>query len=544
MRPTKLLLSSVTFLCLVSGVSAHDMQGTTGDARELGTVTFPISCSPAASTHFERAVAMLHSFWYEEAEKAFRAITESDPSCAMGYWGIAMSGWYPLWYPPSESTLRNGLEAIERAKAIGSKTQRETDYIGAIEAFYRDWDKLDHRTRSVAYERAMEQLHQHYPDDREAAVFYALALNATALPTDKTYANTLRAAALLEKVFAEQPNHPGVAHYLIHSYDYPPLADKGLSAARSYAKIAPAVPHALHMPSHIFTRLGLWRESIDSNRGSATAAQAYIAQTAGDGVVWDQALHAMDYLAYGYLQTAQDTAADQVLDQLKSFRKATPESLPAAYALAAIPARLALERRDWRQAAAVSAPPVSFPWERFPWAEAMLSFTQGLGAAKTGDTARARKEVDRLGSLREKLVQAKNGYWADQVEVQRRSVSAMVAQAEGRNDEAVGLMRSAADLEATMEKHPVTPAPVVPARELLGDLLLETGQPAQALIEYETSLATEPNRFRSFVGAARAAEVLGDVAKARDYYKKVVALSVRADSGRPEVQRAQSFSSE
>ncbi|HEX2134655.1 MAG TPA: hypothetical protein VHG30_01945 [Microvirga sp.] len=538
MKPTKLLPLSFATLLLASAAGAHERDG---DPRELGTVSFPTSCSPAAGARFERAAAMLHSFWYEEAAKEFTTVTEEDPGCAAGYWGIAMSAWYPLWYPPSEATLRKGSAAIARAEAITSKTEREADYIKAIGAFYRDWDKLDHRTRSLAYEKAMEQVHLRYPDDREAAVFYALALNATALPTDKTYANTLKAAAILEKVFAEQPRHPGVAHYLIHSYDYPPLAEKGLPAARSYAKLAPAVPHALHMPSHIFTRIGLWQESIDSNRASAAAAQAYIAKSAGPGVAWDQALHAMDYLAYSYLQTARDAEAKRVLDELGGFGKATPESLPAAYALAAIPARFALERRNWTEAAAVSAPPPSFPWDRFPWAEAILSFTRGLGAAKSGDVSAAQRELDRLGALREALVRAKNAYWADQVEVQRRAVSAMLARAEGRNEDALGLMRAAADLESSTEKHPVTPAPVVPARELLGDLLLELDQPAQALREYEASLVTEPNRFRSFVGAARAAELSGDMAKARMYYEKLIALGGRADTARPELQRAQVF---
>src|SRR5437773_6932560 len=286
-------LTTVIRLAALTGVlwaPAASAQGAGGE--KLGAVVFPVSCSPAAGQQFARGVALLHSFWYEEAVKAFTEVTVTDPSCAMGFWGVAMSMYYPLWYPPSEATMKAGLAALDHAKAVGAKTQRERDYLAAIETFYRDWDKSDHRSRTVAYEKAMERAYARYPDDHEAAVFYALALNATAAPTDKAYANQLKAGAILEKVLAEQPNHPGVAHYIIHSYDYPPLATRGLSAARSYAKIAPAVPHAQHMPSHIFTRLGLWQESIDSNRASADAGKAYYAQL-GKTTVWDQALHAL-----------------------------------------------------------------------------------------------------------------------------------------------------------------------------------------------------------------------------------------------------------
>ncbi|MBV8510734.1 MAG: hypothetical protein JO289_11255, partial [Xanthobacteraceae bacterium] len=279
---------------------------------KVGDVEFPVSCSADAQQQFTRAVALLHSFWYEEAVKAFTGVAETDPGCAMAYWGVAMSNWYPLWYPPSEAALKAGADAVAKAKSIGAKTDRERDYIEAIAAFYRDSDKLDNRTRSVAYEKAMEQVYARYPDDREAGVFYALALNTTALPTDKTYANQEKAAKILQQVFAEQPNHPGAAHYLIHSYDSAPLADLGLPAAICYSDIAPAVPHALHMPSHIFTRVGQWQNAIESNLASADAGQNYAAKVFGPGVVWDQTLHALDYLEYSYLQTGQDTEAKRV----------------------------------------------------------------------------------------------------------------------------------------------------------------------------------------------------------------------------------------
>ena len=334
---TRLLVVALAMLVLAGAAIAFAQDG-----EKLGRVHFPISCAPAVQGDFERAVALLHSFWYEEAVKAFTAITVKDPGCAMGYWGIAMSVYYPLWAPPSPAMLQKAAAALEKTRGL-TATPREKDYIAAIETYYRDSDKVDHRARAVAYEKAMAQLHARYPDDREAAVFYALALNATAAPTDKTYANQLKAGAILDKVYAEQPDHPGVAHYIIHSYDYPPLATRGLVAARGYAKIAPSVPHAQHMPSHIFTRLGLWQESIDSNLASANAGKAYYAQL-GKDTVWDQTLHALDYVVYAYLQTGQDRQARAVLEDLSARQKSEPESFVAAYAYAAIPARVALEQ--------------------------------------------------------------------------------------------------------------------------------------------------------------------------------------------------------
>lgn len=333
MNAHRLLVALVLVLALPLAAAAHD-------GETLGSVHFPISCTPTAQADFQRAVALLHSFWYEEALTAFTAITTAEPTCAMGYWGMAMSVYHPLWAPPSAATLAKGSAAIEKGRGL-TATPRERDYVAAIATFYTDHDTLDHRARAAAYEKAMAQVHARYPDDREAAVFYALALDATAAPTDKTYANQKKAAAILEKVYAEQPNHPGVAHYLIHSYDYPPLAGQGLVSARSYAKIAPAVPHALHMPSHIFTRLGLWQESIDSNLASARAGKAYYARL-GKDTVWDQTLHALDYVVYAYLQTGQDTRARAVLEDLRAMPKAEPENFAAAYAYAAIPARVAL----------------------------------------------------------------------------------------------------------------------------------------------------------------------------------------------------------
>jgi hypothetical protein len=526
---------SVALAILVLGGVLTTAAQDGGRSDKIGTVRFPTSCTPAAQGQFERAVALLHSFWYEEALKAFTAVTTTDPACAMGYWGIAMSVYYPLWQPPSPAMLERGWAAIEKTRGLKA-TPREQDYIAAIETYYKDSAKLDHRVRAVAYEKAMEQLHGRYPQDREAAVFYALALNATAAPTDKTYANQLKAGAILEKVYAEQPNHPGVAHYIIHSYDYPPLATRGLTAARGYAKIAPSVPHAQHMPAHIFTRLGLWQESMDSNRASADSGKAYYAGL-GKDTVWDQTLHALDYVVYAYLQTGQDQQARRVLEEVRALPKAEPENFVAAYAFAAIPARVALEQHRWSEAASLTAR-AGFPWDRFAWAEAITAFARAIGAARGGDAAAARAEIPKLESYRTGLLAAKQTYWAEQVDIQQRAATAWVARAEGKNEEAVKLMRAAADLEDSTEKHPVTPGPVIPARELLGELLLDLNQPALALVEFEASATREPLRLNGLFGAARSAELSGDAAKAKAIYAKVVTLCERADTERPELRRA------
>jgi hypothetical protein len=528
-----LLLGFLIFVPATSTLAAPE-----GAQSQLGDVSFPVTCTPAAQKQFVRAASILHSFWYEEAVKAFTSVIETDPDCAMGYWGVAMSWWTPLWAPPTEAALKAGSAAVAKAVATGAKTDRERDYIEAIAMFYHDSDKADHRTRSLAYEKAMEQVHLRYPEDREAAIFYALALNATASPSDKTYANQKKAAAILEKIFIEQPNHPGVAHYLIHSYDSAPLAEQGLAAAICYSKIAPAVPHALHMPSHIFTRLGQWQDSIGSNRAAAEAGQAYASRQFGDGVAWGESLHAMDYLGYAHLQLGQDREAKKVLDQIMTFHKAAPEGMPAAYALAAAPVRYAVERRDWPQAAVVSIPPLAFPWDKFPWTSAMVTFARALGAARTGDLAAAQAEISHREAARDAT---KDKYWAAQIEVQRQAAAAMLAHARGKDEEALAGMRAAAELEGSMEKHPVTPGAIVPMRELLGDLLIEVNRPAQALLEYERSLTADPRRLRSLYGAAKAAERAGEPTKAKVYYQQLSALGSNADTDRPELIEAKNY---
>jgi tetratricopeptide (TPR) repeat protein len=510
------------------------------EKAKLGAVRFPVSCSPPAQQQFDRALAALHSFWYEEALRGFTAVTETDPGCAMGHWGIAMSIYYPLWVPPSEATLNKGLAAVAKAKAIGVKTERERAYVEAIAVFYKDADKLDHRSRAVAYEKAMEGLYRQYPTDREAAIFYALALNATAPPTDKTYANQLKAGEILERVFAEQPSHPGVAHYIIHSYDNPPLARRGLSAAQRFARIAPSVPHAQHMPSHIFTRLGLWQESIQSNLGAVAASKEYAAK-AHPGAAYYEHLHALDYLGYAYLQTAQDRKAKGVLDELLSIRKVQPEAFQAAYAFAAIPARYVLERRRWSEAAALTVHPTAFPWNRFGWAEAVTYFARALGSARSGNVSDARLNIEKLESLQDALARGKETYWAKQVEIQRRVATAWLGLATGKKEEALKLMQSAVDLEDATEKHPVTPAPILPAGEMLGEMLLELGHPSEALREFEASQRVEPNRFRGLHGAAKAAHLSGNREKAEQYYAKLMSLSESADTDRPEIEEARIF---
>jgi tetratricopeptide (TPR) repeat protein len=509
--------------------------------EKLGKVHFPVSCSPAAQQEFDRAVAMLHSFWFPEAAKAFTGVGQIDPTCAMAYWGLAVNAMgNPLAGPPNQKGLNDGAAAVAKAEAIGGRTPRERDYIAAIGLFYKDAATVPHGARALAYERAMEQLAARYPDDSEAAIFYALALNMTLNPSDKAYANQLKAARLLEPIFAKQPDHPGVAHYLIHSYDFPPIAQQGVPAARRYASIAPSAPHALHMPSHIFTRLGYWEESIASNRASAIAAKDEV-NISHPGSGSYNALHAMDYMVYGHLQLAQDRHAEGVLDEIKGYKTVDVEHFVAAYAFAAMPARYALERRRWAEAAQLQLHPPQLSWQKFPQAEAVLVFARGLGRARSGDVAGARSDMARLASLRDALGQMKLAYWVEQTEIQRVAVSAWVARAEGRNEEALRLLREAADREDATEKHPVTPGPIIPAREQLGEMLLEAGQPGPALTAFEATHKVEPGRFHGLAGAGRAAELSGDAAKARTYYTQLVTLGQKADTERPELKQARAF---
>jgi len=540
------LLVSFLSIALVSSAVAQEMHPHRHERPEkLGTVNFTSSCSPKAQKQFNQAVAWLHSFEYEEAEKAFTETAATDPQCGMAYWGIAMSNYHPLWVPPTPAELKKGWSAVEKAKASGTKTPREQDYIAAIEIFYTDHDKLDHRTRAFAYSDAMKQLHTRNPSDREAGVFYALSLIATGMMSPgKTYEREKQAAKILNDVLAREPQHPGVSHYLIHSYDYPALAQLALPAARSYAKIAPASAHAQHMPSHIFTRLGLWPEATRSNLDAQAAAKAFATRNKMSGA-WDEQLHAMDYLAYAYLQRAQDKHAAGVLDELKKIQKVEPQTFKVAYAYTAIPARYALERRQWSEAAKLTLAEEEwkdFPWQRFPWATAHIHFARAIGAARSGDITTARTEVDKLVSIKQALSEVKGEYnWAKQVDIQRMMALAWLQHAEGKDEEALRQLREAADLDDATDKHPVTPGSIFPAREQLGELLLELKQPAAALTEFEASFRNTPERFNGLYGAARAAKMAGDQKAAGSYYTKLLALAREADSPRSEIQEARAF---
>ena len=533
------LILPLTLANVRAQVATQQQHDHSHDSNEsLGQVTFATSCSPEAQKQFNRAVALLHSFWYEESANAFNQVEVTDASCAISHWGVAMSYYHPIWAPPDEKDLKLGAVAAERARMIPAKTQREKDYIDAINVFYKDAATLDHRTRSLAYLAAMEKVYLTYPADREASIFYALSLLGTALPTDKTYTNQKKAADILNRVLPVEPRHPGVAHYIIHSFDYPQLAELALPAARSYAKIAPSSPHALHMPSHIFTRLGLWQESIQSNIASAESAKKHVSRTHPGYASFDQ-LHAMDYLEYAYLQTGQDAIAKKVLDETNEVSKVEVENFAAAFALAAIPARHSLERRRWSEAASLKLHPQLFPWDRFRYAEAMIYFARAIGNARNGNPAKALADVEMLVAIRDGL-REKDAYWSGQVEIMRLEAAAWTANAEGRKDEAVKLLRAASDLEDSTEKHPVTPGAIVPAREMLGDLFLAVNQPSSALTEFEKSLQSAPNRFNGVYGAARSAELAGHADKARKYYGQLVALSDRLAT-RPELQTARRY---
>jgi len=527
---TNLISALVASAVLVAanGVLAHD-----DDIKKLGTVHFANSCSAEVQPLFQRGVALLHSFWYAEGAKTFAAVAKADPACAMAHWGTAITLFgNPFTWPLTGAALPQGWAAVERAKAANARTQRERDYIGAIEAFYKDADKMDHRTRALGYLKAMEQITERYPEDSEASIFYALALNATALPADKTYASQLKAAGILEKVFATQPDHPGVAHYLIHSYDYPSIAHQGLNAARRYASVAPDAPHALHMPGHIFTRLGLWDESLETNIRSAKVSENHA-----------ELLHAMDYMAYAYLQEGRDGDAKRVADHISNIGPLNNKQFVAAFALAVIPARYAMERGQWADAAKLSLFPseADFPWKAIPQAEAQLVYARAIGAGRSGHAAAAKSDIERLQALRAAIVELKLPYWPQQLDIQIKVASAWAAYAEGNKTAALKLMREGADLESASDKHPVSPGYVAPALELLGDMLMEMKQPAQALRAYEDSSKREPNRFRTLAGAARAAEQSGDRVKAKAYYAELTKLAAKSDGGRPELKRAKNY---
>lgn len=525
------------------GAWGHDEHAPMGTAppEKLGEVNFPVSCSTEAQKEFNRGMALFHSFWFYPAINSFGRVLQHDPQCGMAYWGIAiMSIGNPFTWPPTPKVWKEGASAVADAQRVGARSERERDYIAALAAFFKDWETTDYRPRLLAFEEAMKSVAARYPHDIEAQILHALVLNAAALPTDKTFANQLAAANILEPLFRKYPDHPGVAHYLIHTYDYAQLAEKGLPAARVYAKVAPSVPHALHMPSHIFSRVGLWHEMVESNRASYLAAKSELKETTL-GIGSYDALHAMDYMVFAHLQQAQDQAAKRLVDEVTSIRKVNVENFPAAYAFAAIPARFALERDDWKGAATLELSPAGLTWSKFPQAEAVLIFARSLGAARSGDIAAARKDIARLQTLKEMMTTAKLDYWAGQTDFQIQAANAWLALAENRNDEAVRLMHAAAEAEEASDKHPVTPGNIASSRELLGEMLLELDRPAQASAEFERSLKRDPNRFRSIYGAARAAEASGNRKEARNYYAKLQVLAADHDTVRDELAQAKVF---
>ena len=498
--------------------------------EKLGKVTFTTSCNPKVQASFNRAVAMLHSFWFQQGEKAFREVLERDPQCAIATWGIAailIGNTFAGNATPQDA--QKAREAIQRGRLIGAKTERERFYIEAIAEYYDRFGDRSHGARMKSLADAFEVVARRFPKDDEAQIFYAIYLTATQSPNDKTFTDTLKAAQILEPQFKKHPHHPGVAHYLIHSYDYPPIADKGLNAAKRYAEIAPSAPHALHMPSHIFTRVGAWQASVATNRRSAEAALAEKEAAGG--------LHAMDYMVYAHLQLAQDKDAGSIMQKALNVTGVNANNIGSAYALAAIPSRMALERGMWKEAAQVE-----LRASKFPQADAMPHFARALGAARTGDTAGAEKGVQELERLVAGLKAAKNDYWATEVEVQRLGAAAWTAYAKDNHDEALTLMRSAVALEDKSEKHAVTPGRLVPARELLGEMLLEMKRPADALQEFETSEKQDPNRFRGLYGSAKASELSGDQAKAKSYFQRLLALAKSADTERSELKEAKAFS--
>ena len=527
--PLLLTVTCATLLVATAPAGAHDSDTV---AAKLGSVHFKVDCNAAAQREFDLAMAYQHSFAQHLMREPLERVLKEDPSCGMVFWARALASLdNPFGWPGnvSAATLAQGLVLLEQARKTGLKSERERDYVNALSTFFTDADKLNHRTRAQLLEAALEVVARKYADDTEATILHALMLSANFDPADKQYGNQLRAATLLEPVFARQPQHPGAAHYLIHSYDYPPIAPRGLDAAHRYAKIAPAAAHAQHMPSHIFTRVGAWSASIAANTQSAQADT-----TAG----WNM-MHALDYMVYAHLQLGQDRAAQKVRDSAFGTAKTT-DHFAAAYAYAAIPARLVLERGDWAAAARLPIAPAAdaYPWAKYPQAEASNAYARALGAAGQRDAAAVDAELARLQRLRERTTELKLGYWAEQIGIQIDVVRGFAAFRAGQVDAGIAALRQAADREDASEKHAVTPGPLLPAREVLATALLERGDTAGALREFEAVLKKEPNRLRATAGAVIAAERAGDAARARDLADKLAQQTAQSDTGVPGIQLA------
>ena len=523
--PLVLLLTICFFTANAYGFTASQTHAT-HDEETLGTVHFPTSCSAEVQPQFNRAIALLHSFWFQAAIDAFEEVLEVDSSCGISYWGIALATWgNPIGSGANQdgsrptAQLQAGLDAIQQARATGANSERERDYIEALANLYDDYAETVDWPRVLDYEKSMEALATKYPDDSEAAIFYALAIVNATDPNDKSYAKPLRAAAILEPAFIKEPDHPGVAHYIIHGFDVPSLANRALDAAERYAAIAPLAPHALHMPSHTFTRLGYWQNSIDTNIKSAAAAL--------DDKSPAEALHAMDYMIYGYLQTGQDEAAGQIVIEMErilgTMESPNSRGLGGSYAIAAIDARHALERKDWTRAAALNVrrTPV-------PFVDAITYFARALGAARNNMPDMARDDLDQLRRAAESL--GNTSFWGTKVDIQRQVAEAWILFAEGNTNDALALMRLAADREDLTEKSGVSPGPIAPARELLGEMLLAADLPGAALEEFKPAMNEEPGRFGALFGAAQAAERIGDMGLASTYYQRLLEMCERADA--------------
>ena len=523
----KSLLTATAGLAALTLVSPGPIAAQSEADQQLGNVHFETSCNEIAQRRFNRAMRYQHSFWYNAAKEIFEEVAKADPQCGIAHWGIALSLLNNPHGAIPAANLPAGLAAIQKAKEIGAKTERERDYIEALRLMYVDYDKLTHTQRIGAFLGAMERLATKYPKDDEAQIAYAITLNTSASPADKSYAQQSKGAAILEPISLRLPQHPGVTHYLIHLYDYPATAQKGLDAAGRYAKIAPAAPHAQHMPSHIYTRVGYWKESIDSNIASVKAAKA-------DKAIGDQ-LHGQDYLVYAYLQTGQDKLARGVVDEIREINAGT-NIQAGGFALAASPARYEMERADWKAAAQLQVRP-----SPFNHAMAITHFARAIGAARSGNPDAAKADIAKLAELRDKLRDAKDAYWSEQVDIQWQVAGAWLLNAEGKFNEALAAMSKAADAEDKTEKSPVTPGPLAPARELYGEMLLERGMAKEALEAFEATKAKEPNRLRGYAGAARAAENLGDLATAKANYEKLVALVDQTETERPDVKAAYKF---
>ena len=533
----KRLVLILTAFCLCAGVATADDDSHHHEdmtPEQLGTVHFPTTCVIQVQAQFERGVALLHSFWYEEAEKQFNQIIQEDPRCAMAHWGVAMSLWHELWNHPDRKTIKKGSAEVNKAKKMHSTDDRERGYISAIDAFYGGSKRRDYHDRAVAYTKVMETNYQRHPEDREGAAFYALALLASAPDRDTTFINQKKAGAILETLFAQEPNHPGIAHYIIHSYDSPQLAEMGLPAARAYAKIAPAAPHALHMPSHIFARLGLWQDDIDSNLASIAATRKTAAMHMGGE---SHQFHAMDFLEYAYLQSGREADAQRLIDEIKAMPQMKDDMYgsdfdPRTYSLVVFSARYALELHHWRDAASLPLVPGASIGDN-----ATTYWARAIGAARSGNPAEARTDIAEIVSIRRTLAKQKKTEFVDYVDTDRKEAEAWLSYAEGNHDQGLKTLRTVAEKQEAEGDEPLA----IPAREMLADMLTDMKQPAQALAEYESDLKFNPNRFDGLYGAAHAAELAGNNTEANTYYAQLLKVCNGAASDRPELSKAKAL---